>query len=62
MGVAIVPEEARNACFDNVVYRPIRLKDGITVDLNIVYRRDTRNAAVRLLRDVARNVIGNNVR
>ncbi|MGX9936575.1 LysR family transcriptional regulator [Advenella kashmirensis] len=56
MGVAIVPEEARNACFDNVVFRPIRLKDGITADLNVIYRRDTRNMAVRLLLDVARTL------
>lgn len=54
MGVAIVPEEARNACFDNVVFRPIVLKDGITVDLTVIYRRDTRNSAVPLLLEVAK--------
>jgi len=58
MGVAIVPEEARNACFDNVVFRPIRLKDGITADLTVIYRRDTRNSAVSLFLEVAKTAGG----
>ena len=36
MGMAIVPEEARNACFDNVVFRPIQLGPGVAAELHAV--------------------------
>lgn len=49
LGVAIVPEETRNACFDNVVFRPIRLGPAVFVELHAMWRSDNRNPALLLL-------------
>jgi DNA-binding transcriptional LysR family regulator len=50
MGLAIVPEETKNACFDNVVFRPVALGNGVAVELHAVWRRDSRNPALTALR------------
>ena len=39
MGVAIVPDQARSACFDNVVFRRIERPDEIEADLVAVWRQ-----------------------
>lgn len=46
LGLAIVPEETRNACFDNVVFRPIDLGRGVDVELHALWRPENRNPAV----------------
>lgn len=46
LGLAIVPEGTQNACFDNVVFRPIDLGSNITADLHAVWRNDNNNPAL----------------
>ena len=52
MGMAIVPEETRNACFDNVVVRPIQLGPGVAAELHAVWLPNDRNPAMSALRDL----------
>jgi DNA-binding transcriptional LysR family regulator len=52
MGMAIVPEETRNACFDNVVFRPIQLGPGVAAELHAVWLPNNRNPALSALRDL----------
>lgn len=40
-GLAIVPSDSRNACFDNVVFRPLPLR--VKAELHAVWREDNRN-------------------
>ncbi|HWK46719.1 MAG TPA: LysR family transcriptional regulator [Stellaceae bacterium] len=56
MGLAIVPEEARNACFDNVVFRPISLGAGIAVELHAVWRTEDCAPALSAVRDLIRRI------
>ena len=58
LGVAIVPEDARHASFDNIVFRPIRLGNGVRAEMHVIYRTDNRNFAVPLLRQLAKAVGG----
>lgn len=46
LGLAIVPEETRNACFDNIVFRPIDLGRGVAVELHALWRTENRNPAL----------------
>jgi DNA-binding transcriptional LysR family regulator len=50
LGIAIVPAETQNACFDNVVFRPIALGSEAVAELHAVWRRDNRNPAFPALR------------
>ncbi|QEL27378.1 LysR family transcriptional regulator (plasmid) [Bosea sp. F3-2] len=52
LGIAIVPEETRNACFDNVVLRPIQLGQSAATEFHVVWRRDNRNPALPSLRQL----------
>jgi DNA-binding transcriptional LysR family regulator len=52
LGIALVPESARNACFDNVVLRQIHLGPKLLVELHAVWRHDNLNAAMGPLRDL----------
>ena len=52
MGMAIVPEETRNACFDNVVFRPIQLGPGVAAELHAVWLPNNRNHALSALRNL----------
>jgi DNA-binding transcriptional LysR family regulator len=52
IGIAIVPEETRNACFDNVVFRPIDLGVGMTAELHAIWRNENRNTALPLFREL----------
>ena len=52
MGTTIVLEETRNACFDNVVFRPIQLGQGITAELHAIWLPTSRNPALSALRDL----------
>ncbi|MCK1442974.1 LysR family transcriptional regulator [Bradyrhizobium sp. 48] len=53
LGLAIVPDETRNACFDNVVFRPIRLGPSVFAELHAIWRSDNRNTALPRLRELA---------
>ncbi|MES5487853.1 LysR family transcriptional regulator [Bradyrhizobium sp. INPA03-11B] len=53
LGLAIVPEETRNACFDNVVFRPIKLGPSVFAELHAIWRSDNRNTALPRLRELA---------
>lgn len=52
VGVALVPASARNACFGNVVLRPLPLPSTLRVRLHAVWRRDNGNAALPPVRDL----------
>ena len=56
LGVAIVPEETRNACFDNVVFRPIHLGADVAVELHAIWRDDNRNPVLPAFRDMLHRV------
>ncbi|MBR1175212.1 LysR family transcriptional regulator [Bradyrhizobium sp. KB893862 SZCCT0404] len=53
LGLAIVPGETRNACFDNVVFRPIRLGAAVFAELHAIWRNDNRNPVLPRLRELA---------
>jgi DNA-binding transcriptional LysR family regulator len=44
LGLAIVPSEARNAAFDNIVFRPLDLGE-TRAELHAIWREGTRNPA-----------------
>ena len=51
LGLAIVPSETRNACFDNVVFRPLDLGPA-RAELHAVWSDDNRNPALRAFGDI----------
>lgn len=51
LGLAIVPSETRNACFDNVVFRPLDLGPA-RAELHAVWRDDNRNPALGAFADI----------
>jgi DNA-binding transcriptional LysR family regulator len=57
MGVAIVPEEVRSACFDNVVLRPIATTPGLAVELHAVWRPGNGNPALPPFREMLHRVM-----
>nr|WP_245216047.1 LysR family transcriptional regulator [Pararoseomonas baculiformis] len=57
MGVAIVPEEVRHACFDSVVLRPIAMTPGLVVELHAVWRPENRNPALGPFRELLHRVM-----
>jgi DNA-binding transcriptional LysR family regulator len=52
MGLAIVPEETRNACFDNIVFRPIDLGENVRAELHAIWKPGNRNPALRAYREL----------
>lgn len=56
MGLALVPAETRNACFDNVTFRPITVAPGATVELHAAWRPENRNPAMGPFRDLLHRV------
>lgn len=58
LGVAIVPEEARNACFDNVLFRPIQLGAGQAAEVHAIWRSGDSNDVLPPLRDLALRLSG----
>ncbi|WP_431285104.1 LysR family transcriptional regulator [Humitalea sp. 24SJ18S-53] len=52
VGAALVPSSAQNACFANVVLRPLPLPPNLRVRLHAVWRRDNGNAAVPPVREL----------
>ncbi|WP_027520606.1 LysR family transcriptional regulator [Bradyrhizobium sp. Ec3.3] len=53
LGLAIVPGETRNACFDNVVFRPIRLGPSVFAELHAIWRSDNKNPFLTRLRELS---------
>ncbi|MXP62240.1 LysR family transcriptional regulator [Roseomonas sp. M0104] len=55
-GLALVPEEARNASFDSVTFRPIAIPAAPLVELHAIWRPDNANPALEPLRDLLRRI------
>jgi DNA-binding transcriptional LysR family regulator len=55
LGVALVPSEARNACFDNVTFRPVELGEA-RAELHAAWSGDARNPALPAFRDLLATV------
>ncbi|WP_337998288.1 LysR substrate-binding domain-containing protein [Oleispirillum naphthae] len=56
LGIAIVQEDTRNACFDNVVLRPISLGNNITANLHALWLGDNHNPALPAVCDLVRRL------
>lgn len=56
MGVAIIPEHARFASFDKVIFRPIQLPSDTAAELQVIYRKDARNPVISCFRDLASDI------
>lgn len=56
MGIGIVPEDARNASFDNIVFRPLILKTPVQAELHLIYRDDRPNRFLDPFADLARDI------
>jgi len=50
MGVAIVPEDSRNACFDNVVFKPLNTQ--AKYEIHTACRADDLDPAAQAIRDL----------
>lgn len=50
MGAAIVPEDAKNACFENVVFKPVQTTTGY--ETHAIWRADDKEPAVVAVREV----------
>lgn len=50
MGVAIVPEDARNACFENVVFKPIQAQ--VQYETHAIWRADDADPVVAAVREI----------
>lgn len=50
MGVAIVPEDARNACFENVVFKPLQTQ--VQYELHAIWRAEEQALAVAAVREI----------
>jgi DNA-binding transcriptional LysR family regulator len=56
LGMAIVPEDTKNACFDNVVLRPISLGNNVTANLYAIWRGDNRNPALSAVCELVQRI------
>lgn len=56
VGIAIVPKEAANASFANIVFRPIDLASQPTLDLYAVWRNDNRNPVLQAFCDLLQRI------
>lgn len=55
-GLALVPEEARNASFDNVTFRPITIPSAPLIELHAAWRPDNANPALEPLHDLLHRI------
>jgi DNA-binding transcriptional LysR family regulator len=53
IGLAIVPAGTQNACFDNVVFRPMDLREECVAELHAIWRSDNRNSLLTDIRGLA---------
>ncbi|MCP1199570.1 LysR family transcriptional regulator [Notoacmeibacter sp. MSK16QG-6] len=58
MGIGIVPQDARNASFDNIVFRNLKLRKPVEAELHLIYRSDSPNRSIPPFADLAK-AIGN---
>lgn len=56
MGIGIVPQDARNASFDNIVFRRLTLKTPVHAELHLIYREDRQNKAIRPFTALAQDI------
>lgn len=56
VGLALVPEDARNACFDSVTIRPIAAKPELVAELHAIWRPENRNPALGPFRDLLHRI------
>lgn len=52
IGLAIVPAATRNACFENVVFRPLDLRQECIAELHAVWSPENHNPLLREIREV----------
>jgi DNA-binding transcriptional LysR family regulator len=52
IGLAIVPSTTRNACFDNVVFRPLDLRQHCIAELHAIWSRENTNPALPEIRAI----------
>jgi DNA-binding transcriptional LysR family regulator len=52
IGLALVPEGTQNACFDNVVFRPLDLSRDATVELHAIWSPSNRNGMLPEIRAI----------
>ncbi|EHS53473.1 transcriptional regulator, LysR family [Rhizobium sp. PDO1-076] len=57
IGLAIVPAETQNACFDNIVFRPLDLSDECIAELHLIWSDDNRNPLLWEIRQIASSAI-----
>ncbi|HWX46980.1 MAG TPA: LysR family transcriptional regulator [Roseomonas sp.] len=55
-GLALVPEEARNASFGSVAFRPMAIPSAPLVELHAIWRPDNANPALEPLRDLLQRI------
>lgn len=56
IGLAIVPSGTQNACFDNVVFRPMDLAEECIAELHAVWSPDNRNALLPDIRGLVSSI------
>ncbi|TDK32349.1 LysR family transcriptional regulator [Rhizobium deserti] len=54
IGLAIVPAGTQNACFADIVFRPLDMRDDYIAELHAIWSPDNRSPLLRDMRDVAR--------
>ncbi len=50
MGVAIVPEDARNACFENVIFKPLQTQ--VQYELHAIWRAEEQDPAITAVNEI----------
>ncbi|MGH8416881.1 MAG: LysR substrate-binding domain-containing protein [Pseudomonas sp.] len=50
MGVAIVPEDSRNACFENVIFKPVQTQT--QYEIHSIWRDGENDPAISAVRDI----------
>lgn len=50
MGIAIVPEDARNACFENVIFKPLQTQ--VQYELHAIWRAEEHDPAVTAVNEI----------
>lgn len=52
IGLAVVPAGTQNACFDNVVFRAMDMREECTAELHAIWSPDNRNPLLPEIRDI----------
>jgi len=51
MGIALVPESTISLKFDNVVFQPLSLPEGVQIEFHLVWREDNDNPGMKTVKD-----------